>query len=480
MSETLHIPLYRAGKAYRSMNSQPLIDIRTGESIGEMSQAHYAVIARDQRHQSRNQAALERMPVTELIDITKRAADIFMKDELPVGDGGATQSPEDYLQQLAATAGLPVAMGQLNMEKIHGVMANIENVLEGLTRSLDLNVLDGGYGEVDGHLVSYQRQCDSLGGVLPNNSPGVHGLWVPAIALKMPLVLRPGSAEPWTPFRLAEAFFKAGCPREAFSLYPSDHSGTHEILLRTHRSIFFGDKSTVERWNNRGGIQIHGPGWSKVIFGPDAAQNWQEHVDMIAASVVANGGRSCINCSGVWTSANGREIAAAIAEKLAKVDASGLDDPEAGLAAFPNPDVARAISDMVDDSLRDGTAEDMTAQFRDGDRVSEAGGCTFLRPTVIYTNDPDHPLARAEYIFPFVTVVEVPEEEVLSTIGPTLIGTVVSEDNAFRGAAMTNRHIDRLNLGPIPTYQISWDQPHEGNLFDHLYQQRSFQLTKAS
>ena len=34
---------------------------------------------------------------------------------------------------------------------------------------------------------------------------------------------------------------------------------------------------------------------------------------------------------------------------------------------------------------------------------------------------------------------------------------------------------DRLNVGPIATNQISWDQPHEGNLFEHLYARRSFQ-----
>jgi hypothetical protein len=35
--------------------------------------------------------------------------------------------------------------------------------------------------------------------------------------------------------------------------------------------------------------------------------------------------------------------------------------------------------------------------------------------------------------------------------------------------------VDRLNVGPIPTNVISWDQPHEGNLFEHLYARRSFQ-----
>ena len=35
--------------------------------------------------------------------------------------------------------------------------------------------------------------------------------------------------------------------------------------------------------------------------------------------------------------------------------------------------------------------------------------------------------------------------------------------------------VGRLNLGAIPTNHIQWDQPHEGNLFDHLYARRAFQ-----
>ena len=34
--------------------------------------------------------------------------------------------------------------------------------------------------------------------------------------------------------------------------------------------------------------------------------------------------------------------------------------------------------------------------------------------------------------------------------------------------------IGRLNLGPVPTSALHWDQPHEGNIFTHLYQQRAF------
>ena len=35
--------------------------------------------------------------------------------------------------------------------------------------------------------------------------------------------------------------------------------------------------------------------------------------------------------------------------------------------------------------------------------------------------------------------------------------------------------VDRLNINVIQTNQMAWDQPHEGNLFEHLYARRSFQ-----
>ncbi len=473
MAEAIKIPVLRAGRPYYSLQVSTVTDIRDGSPVAEVSQAIPGLIARDLGRAAENQAVLQGFRADELIAICHKAADLFAEAELPLGD--STQTLEQYLDQLAATSGMPVAMGRANVEKIRGVMSSVEKVIDGLTRGLDLAVLDGGWGVQDARALSYLRQTDNMGAVLPNNSPGVHNLWIPAIPLKVPLVLRPGSAEPWTPYRIAQAFLAAGCPREAFSLYPSDYAGAAEILLRTGRSMFFGDASTVRNWQDAEKIQLHGPGWSKVIFGADAVGDWESHVELLAASVAANGGRSCINCSSVWVPSHGREVAEAMAERLATIEARPLDDPQAGLAAFPNPEIAQRISDLVDQQLETGGAEDLTAKYRDGSRVARAGGCTFLLPTVIWCEDPGHPLAQAEYIFPFVSVVEVPAEEILEKIGPTLIGTVISRDESFLARAIECRHIDRLNLGAIPTYQISWDQPHEGNLFDHLYHQRAFQ-----
>ena len=38
----------------------------------------------------------------------------------------------------------------------------------------------------------------------------------------------------------------------------------------------------------------------------------------------------------------------------------------------------------------------------------------------------------------------------------------------------------RLDIGPIATNHIQWDQPHEGNLFDHLFARRAFQRAREA
>ena len=49
------------------------------------------------------------------------------------------------------------------------------------------------------------------------------------------------------------------------------------------------------------------------------------------------------------------------------------------------------------------------------------------------------------------------------------------DDAAFRARFVASPHVDRLNFGPLSTTQIGWDQPHEGNLFEHLYARRAIQ-----
>ncbi len=470
----MHIPILRAGRPYRSLSTVRIPHFQTGEPFVEVSQANTGLISKDLCAAGNSRDALDSLTISELLVICKRAAHIFTGSNLTL-DGENQQSPEDYILHTSATTGMPEVLCRKNMAKIHLVLDNMEAVLNGLTRGLDLSVLDQGYGVQNGHEISYLRLTNTLGAILPNNSPGVHTLWLPAIPLKVPLVLKPGREEPWTPYRIALAFIQAGCPAEAFGFYPTDHSGANEIMLRCDRLLLFGDESTVARWAKDRRVQLHGPGRSKIIIANDKIPEWQKHIDVIVTSVVENGGRSCINASGVWVASHGKEIATALAERLVKIEALPMDHPDSQLAAFVNPQWAARMSELIDRQLQIPGAEDLTRKIRQCDRLVQKDGCTYLLPTVIWCSDPEHPLANTEFLFPFVSVVEAHQEEILQRIGPTLIVSAITENQRFIDQLLNSQNVDRLNIGPVPTNQVSWYQPHEGNLFEHLYRQRALQ-----
>jgi len=448
----------------------------TGQPFVEISQANVGLIRRDLLAQHEMRAALARIPTDRLVAMTRDAASIFLDDTLPLGD--SAQSPDGYVEQLSATTGMPFVMVRRNMQRVASVMENVGDILRGLTRGLDLSVLDRGYGEVNGQAVSFYPKARALGVVLPSNSPGVHGLWVPAIALKMPLVLRPGSAEPWTPYRIIQALMKAGVPGDAFNYFPSDHAGAGEIVRQCGRSMFFGDVATVGAFAGDPRIELHGPGYSKLVFDHASAARWTDVIDVVAASIAENGGRSCVNASGVWTPTHGREIAEGLAQRLAAIMPRAADDPKAEIAPFADPRVARRISDQIDAGLMEAGAEDVTQTLRGTPRLVEQFGSTYLLPTVIHCTSSSHPLANREFLFPYAAVVDVTADEMAAIpdcLGPTLVVTTLTKDQALIDRLLGSDLIGRLNLGPIQTNKIVWDQPHEGNLFDHLYARRAFQ-----
>lgn len=468
----LHIPILRQGEPYKSLDVARVPHHRTRETFVEVSQANAGLMRRDLSRQEIARAALNKFSTRDLVEICSRAADHFTNDSLPLGD--TTQTAEDYVTQVSATTGMPYVLARRNMSKIKSMLANMESVLNGLTRNIDWEILDRGFGIRDGKSLSFFPRTQSLGAVLPNNSPGVHSLWIPAFALRIPLVLKPGSAEPWTPYRIIQSLIKAGAPREAFSFYPADHGGAGEILRNCGRSLLFGDSSTTGPWANDPRIEIHGPGYSKVIIGDDCVEDWEKYLDIIVASIADNGGRSCVNASAVWTSKYADEIGEALAKRLAQIVPRAADDETAQIAPFVDPQVANRINAIIDQGLNEPGARDVTAAHRDGERLASWNGCSYLLPTIVRC-EPDHPLATKEFLFPFASVLQVAQADIAKLLDSSLVVTAITNDPDFIQTLVSSARVDRLNIGALPTNQVSWDQPHEGNLFDHLYGRRAFQ-----
>jgi acyl-CoA reductase-like NAD-dependent aldehyde dehydrogenase len=471
----LHIPISRWGEHYRSMEVDRVVHFETGEVLAEVSRANAALVERDMRHARRAREVLREIPIRDLLAMLRKAADLYTRAELPLGNG--TQTPEQFVRMQSATTGMPEHMCRFNMEKNHFVLTNMDKILDSLTRGLDLEILSRGYGvESRGVPISYQCQSPVLGLVLPSNSPGVHTLWLPIIPLQIGLVLKPGPQEPWTPYRMTQAFIEAGVPKQAIAIYPGLGDVGAAVVNSCPRTLIFGSTQTVEQYKGNPRVQVHGPGFSKILFGDDKVDEWEKYLDLMVDSVLVNSGRGCINCSGIWVSRHGRKIAEALAERLGPIEPRPPDDPQAQLAAFTVPGQAEAIYADIERDLAQPGVEDMTARF--GPRLVKRERCAYLRPMVIYCSSPEVAIARKEYMFPFVTVVECPQEKMLEKIGPTLVCTAITADAKFQRALTDAVHIDRLNIGPIPTIKLNWLQPHEGNIVDFLFRARAFQFNR--
>jgi hypothetical protein len=409
-----HIPALRRGRPYESLEKTNVLDFRTGAVLATVSQVNAGIIRKDVAKFAESRAALRKFSTAQLLDICSTAAEHFLNGTLPLGDKGETQSPSQYIETLSATSGLPYVMVRRNMAKIHDALVHMKTVLNGLTRGLDARVLDGTLRQQFGTRLSFYPTTLCLG-----------------------LVMR-------------------SCGR----------------------ALVFGDKATTTAYAGNPAIQIHGPGYSKLIIGEDEIERWPEFVDLIASTISDNGGRSCINVSTVVVPRHANEIARALAEKLGPIAPRSAMDEQARLSGFANPKMAAFIDTSIEDGLKTPGATDVTAPFRGGPRLVQFEGASFVRPTLVQCDSFAHPLANREFLCPYASVVSVPQSEMLRQIGPSLAVTAITKDPAFIEQLMESPLIERLNLGPISTLNISWDQPHEGNLFEFLYRRRSLDIVE--
>ena len=308
---------------------------------------------------------------------------------------------------------------------------------------------------------------------MPNNAPGVHVIWLICLALGIPVVIRPGSSEPFTPYRLIQAFIKAGFPKEVFGFFPCDYAGADRIPEITGGAIVFGGNDTVDKWKSQPGVQVHGAGFSKVLIGEDLADEWERLARGIADNIASNSGRSCFAPSLVMVPRHGRDLAQAIARRNAeRLRLLERTNSEALLSAMSMPKVAGGVNQLIEEALSQDGAEDMSAElYPSGGRLQVAeDGRTFLMPTTIFCDSIDHSLAQKEFLFPFAAVVEISNEEALERMGPTLALAAHTKDSDLKNR-LARSQVSLVSINQ-PTSILDRRQPHEEQLFDEVLYRR--------
>jgi len=466
----MNIPILRLGREY---SSHDLVELDLGTETLTTHTANPGLIRRDLLQISKSKAALDAIPADTLATYCEQAAELFLHADLPCGD--VVQSPQQYVESLSALTRLPHTLVRMNMGKIHAAMSQVRTIIAGLTRNMPLNIFDKGITRIDDLIINYFPTTSSLGVSLPSNAPAVNSLWIPAPVMKIPVLLKPGREDPFTPLRIVQAMIQAGFPKEAFGYYPTTHEGGDTLLTTCGRGISFGSDATVKKYSAFPSIQVHGTGRSKILIGEDMIHRWPEFLDVIVQSISANGGRSCINTSAVLVPSHRDELANALAAELAKIQPHPRDHPDAVLCGFANPTLADGIDDLISAHLKDSGATDLTSLHRDTPRKVDAFDQTYLQPTLISCSEKDHALANTEFMFPYASIVEISQSEMLANIGQTLVVSAFTEDPHFIEQLLLSPDIERLNLGTFPTNRVQWEQPHEGNLFEFLYHRRAIQ-----
>ncbi len=157
----LTLPVLRWGQVYESLEHATLNHFATGEPVARVGQATGMMVQRDMRKAGQARAALLKYSIDELIDMAGKAADYYMNDTLPIGDG--TQTPDEFVKAQSATTGLPEHMCRFNMTKNEFVLRNMRTILQCLTRGLDFKTLSAGHGVERDVEISFQNQSPILG-----------------------------------------------------------------------------------------------------------------------------------------------------------------------------------------------------------------------------------------------------------------------------------------------------------------------------
>src|SRR5436305_9968798 len=100
----IHIPVLRWGEPYKSLDIDKVVHFASGEVLAEVSRANAGLVERDMRHARGAREVLRAIPIGDLLQMIKKAADLYTEAELPLCDG--TQTPDQFVRRQPATTGL--------------------------------------------------------------------------------------------------------------------------------------------------------------------------------------------------------------------------------------------------------------------------------------------------------------------------------------------------------------------------------------
>jgi hypothetical protein len=459
--------LGKGREGYRSIERKALTGF-DGSPLGEATITPALLVHEVARRKS---SALRSLPIRAVLDIFDRAADIFASGR---PDG---LEPEAFVRNASLSSGLPLSIVR---KQTLGLFPSAFRMMDRFLQMqvpCGLEVFDRHYYDAGGVRIGLAPRGRNVGFVMPGNHPSTHLMWLCALAMKVPVVLRPSNDDLFTPYRLVTALLDAGLPEDGIAFVPGGHDLVDPIVQSCALSVLFGGQQLADRYASNRSVRIHGPGRSKVVVLADA--DIAETVDLICRLVMDDAGRGCINGSAVvveGSEGSASALAAAVAEALAKVPVESPLVEGAQLGAVSQAE-ADAYCGLVDGRLGSGAIEHTPG--RTG-RIVTLEGVRMMRPTVIEVSSFEHPLFGLELPFPFVVFAPASRPDLVRAAASSLAVVVAGEDAALAEELLLEPTIDKVFAGGALSTEFDPREPHEGFLLDFLYQKKAIRSGSAS
>jgi acyl-CoA reductase-like NAD-dependent aldehyde dehydrogenase len=295
----------------------------------------------------------------------------------------------------------------------------------------------------------------------PGNHPGVHSLWLEALALGYRIAVRPSRREPLTPYRLISALRNCGFSHDQIVLLPTDYAAADEILRQADLSMVYGGQDVIDKYATDPRVLPNGPGRSKILITADS--DWRDHLDMIVDSISHEGGAACVNATAVFVEGDPTPLAEAIAQGLSAIPSLPPEDDKAVLTAY-----SLTAAQKIESYLRS-QAAGVRAHLGANGVIDELGdGSAVLRPAVYQLDDPFAEQANIELAFPCVWVAPWTRQAGTAVFHDSLVLTAVTKDERLLDELLADPTIKNLYIGDHPTYWMAPGIPHDAYLGEFL------------
>jgi acyl-CoA reductase-like NAD-dependent aldehyde dehydrogenase len=439
--------------AYHAHERQTISDV-AGDPVAELSLVPRLFV-------TRAMAALRKartLPVDERLAAVAHAGELYATG---VVDG---MPAAEHQRAVSRVTGLPIAVVRGASQQIAHAAAQIHQSTQaarplGAVNSWRDPLTRTGRGV-------WTRRGDVFAVHAPGNEPGVHGLWLEALALGYRVAVRPSRRDPLTPHRLICALRACGLGDDQVVLLPTSYEVADELLRGADLAMAYGGEDVMRKYASLSSMLPQGPGRSKILLAGDV--DWRDHLDVVVSSISALAGRACVNTTAVFVEGDTAPVAEAIAERLSALPSLAPEHEQAVLPVLPVAEARRLERYLL-------ARAQGTRPWLGGDGiVDELGdGSAVLRPAVHELARSDAPQAQVELAFPCVWVAPWSPEAGVEPLKETLVLTAITEDAGVVDALVSEPTIRNVYVGDHPTWWIEPGVPHDGFLADFLMESKA-------